>query len=131
MDEHCTLCGDCSEFCRYNALALLKDSVLFFPELCHHCGGCALACTHGAIEEKNTVIGRVETGAAGRIKFVHGISEVGTSESTAIIQEEKSLAGTDEVTIIDAAPGTSCLMVEALRGSDYCILNRADPCRPE
>jgi MinD superfamily P-loop ATPase len=40
----CTYCGDCSKFCRYNALFTLKDKILVFPELCHRCGGCAIVC---------------------------------------------------------------------------------------
>ena len=36
----CTFCGTCSDFCRFNALAVVKSNVLVFPELCHGCGGC-------------------------------------------------------------------------------------------
>ena len=36
----CNFCGKCSEFCAYNALAVVKSKVLVFPELCHSCGGC-------------------------------------------------------------------------------------------
>ena len=38
-EEKCTHCGKCAEVCSYNAIAVLKEKVLFFPELCHNCGG--------------------------------------------------------------------------------------------
>ena len=31
--KKCDFCGDCSNFCQYNALAVLKDDVLFFSDL--------------------------------------------------------------------------------------------------
>ena len=118
----CNQCGECSDFCRSNALAVLNDIVLVFPELCHHCGGCALVCSRNAIIEQDTVIGHVEEGVAGKIGFIHGISKVGMSESIPIIQMEKARLHSGDSCIIDAAAGTSCLMVEAVRGSDYCLL---------
>ncbi|MFH1147541.1 MAG: P-loop NTPase, partial [Pseudomonadota bacterium] len=31
----CNYCGRCAEICQFNAIAVLKDFVLTFPELCH------------------------------------------------------------------------------------------------
>ena len=31
----CDYCGKCSEFCAYNALAVVSSNILVFPELCH------------------------------------------------------------------------------------------------
>ncbi len=42
--EKCSICRRCSDFCRYNALAALPTRVLFFPSLCHGCGGCTILC---------------------------------------------------------------------------------------
>jgi MinD superfamily P-loop ATPase len=121
-DLLCNLCGECSKFCRYNAIAVLRNKVVVFPELCHHCGGCAIACPQNAIIEEEIVLGRIEFGAANGIRFFHGISEVGLAESTPIIRKEKELALDDGICIIDAPAGTSCLMVEAVRESDFCLL---------
>ncbi len=38
----CTGCRKCVDFCKYNALALLKDNLIIFYEVCHSCGGCIL-----------------------------------------------------------------------------------------
>ena len=50
--EKCDYCGKCSEFCAYNALAVVPSSVLVLPELCHSCGGCELVCPQDAISWK-------------------------------------------------------------------------------
>lgn len=50
--DKCTLCRNCSDFCRYNALAAIPNRILSFPSLCHGCGGCSFVCPAGAIEEK-------------------------------------------------------------------------------
>ena len=118
----CDLCGKCSEFCRYNAIAVLGDKVVTFPEPCHHCGGCAIACPKNAIFEVDTILGRVEEGKAGAIEFIRGIAEMGLTEATPIIRRGKELAGNSIPVIRDAPAGTSCLMVETVEGSDFCIL---------
>jgi MinD superfamily P-loop ATPase len=47
----CQHCGKCGEFCQYGALTVLSNRILFFPELCHSCGGCMLVCPNDAIHE--------------------------------------------------------------------------------
>lgn len=37
----CSCCKRCTEVCAFHALAVIKDNVLVFAELCHGCGGCA------------------------------------------------------------------------------------------
>ena len=75
IDEgSCNHLGKCAEVCAYNAIAVLKDDVLVFPELCHGCGGCSLLCPEQAIKEKGQKIGVVEFGESNNIHFIHGKS---------------------------------------------------------
>jgi MinD superfamily P-loop ATPase len=62
--EQCTLCRRCVDFCRYNALALIKDKLLVFQEICHSCGGCTLFCPTQALIEKERSIGVISRGAS-------------------------------------------------------------------
>jgi MinD superfamily P-loop ATPase len=122
IDSKCTYCGDCAKICEYNALAVLKDKVLVFPELCHGCGGCTLLCPEKAIIEKGQRIGIIESGKTGNINFIQGILDIGQIMSPPIIREVKKRIDPKILNIIDAPPGTACPAIESIKGSDYCIL---------
>jgi MinD superfamily P-loop ATPase len=121
-ESKCNFCGECAKICAYNALAVLKDRVLVFPHLCHGCGGCTLLCPQKAIAEINKEIGIVEKGSAGELQFVHGILNVGEVMAPPLIRAVKSHIQKHGTTIIDAPPGTSCPVIEAIKGSDFCLL---------
>jgi MinD superfamily P-loop ATPase len=121
-ESKCTLCGRCSQVCAFNALAVTPAGVLIFPELCHGCGACSYLCPEKAISEVEHNIGVVETGRADGIAFVQGRLDVGQAMAPPVIRQVKKLADDSKLVIIDAAPGTSCPVVEAVRGSDFCLL---------
>ncbi|MBI4721575.1 MAG: ATP-binding protein [Candidatus Stahlbacteria bacterium] len=121
-EQKCTHCGKCSEVCQYNAIAVLKDKVLIFPELCNGCGGCSLLCPEGAITEIKRTIGVIEEGKSGNINFSHGKLNIGEARATPVIRELKSRIDSNKLTIIDVPPGTSCPVIESVKGSDFCIL---------
>ncbi len=121
-EEKCDFCGKCAEICEYNALAVLKDTVLVFAELCHGCGGCTLLCPKKAITEKNRPIGIMEIGSSGKISFIHGKLNIGEVMSPPLIREVKKQITPSETVIIDAPPGTSCPVIETVKGSDFSLL---------
>jgi len=120
--EICNHCGKCGEVCAFNAIAVINEKVLIFPELCHGCGACSYLCPERAISEAANTIGVIEMGNADGIDFVHGKLDVGQMMAPPIIRKVKEFSDTDEVTIIDASPGTSCPVVEAISDSDFCVL---------
>ncbi len=122
LEDRCTYCGKCAEVCAYNAIAVLKDNVLVFPELCHGCGGCSLLCPEKAINEKGQRIGDIEFGATNDIQFIHGILDIGQAMSPPLIREVKKHMNSTKTVIIDSPPGTSCPVVESVKGSDFSLL---------
>ena len=120
--ERCTRCGRCGEVCQFHAIAVMAKQVLVFPELCHGCGACGLACPEDAIREVSREVGVVESGKSSRISFVHGRLNVGEPMATPVIRAVKAHLDSERLTIIDAAPGTACPVVEAVKGSDFCLL---------
>jgi len=120
--ERCDHCGKCSEFCQYHALVVTKDMVLTFPELCHGCGGCSLVCPRKAITEVGREIGVVKRGNANGVDLVYGELRVSEPMATPLIREVKRRAATDRTVIVDAPPGTSCPVIAAVHGSDFCLL---------
>ena len=121
--KKCTGCGKCSEICQYSAIVHLKDNnVLTFEQLCHSCGGCQRICPADAIETKPLKIGDIEVGKAGGIDFVSGRLRIGFVRTPSLIKEVKKHIKRDCLTIIDIPPGTSCPVVEAVKGTDIVLL---------
>jgi len=118
----CTFCGECAKICRFSAIVVIKSNVLTFPELCHGCGGCALVCPEDAISEMPKPIGILEQGRSESLSFIHGRLKVGEAMSPPLIKAARSLARGKGVVIIDAPPGTSCPVIAAVKGTDFCIL---------
>jgi len=125
IDEtKCTHCGRCAEVCPWHAIAVVGEKVLVFPQLCHGCGSCTLACPEGAISEKPNPIGVIQAGPARTgIKFAQGLLDVGEPMAVPIIRQLKKWFPTQSrLTIIDASPGTTCPVVESMRGVDFVLL---------
>jgi len=121
-EEKCTGCGTCGEVCQYSAIVCMKGKVLTFPELCHGCGGCQRFCPEEAICEERREVGVVESGEAQGFLFGHGRLRIGEVMAPPLIKAVKQAAVENEVTIIDAPPGTSCPVIEAVRDSDFIVL---------
>lgn len=120
--EKCTLCGQCANICQYSAIIKLADKILTFHELCHGCGGCMHVCPAKAITETGREIGIIETGRAEAVRFVHGKLHIGQVMSPPLIRIVKEYALGEGVFIYDAPPGTSCPVIESIRGADYTVL---------
>jgi len=118
----CDFCGDCSEFCAYNAIAVVPSNVLVFPELCHSCGGCELVCPKKAINWNHRIIGKIDHGKTDGIDFYQGLLNVGEMQAIPVLKALKKKLNKNKHVIIDAPPGTSCPVIESINGSDYCIL---------
>ncbi len=118
----CDCCGECAEICAYNSLAVLRDRVLVFPHLCHGCGGCALLCPQRAIKEVGREIGKVDRGRVGEMQFIQGKMNVGEVMAPPLVRAVKRNIAEKKDIIIDAPPGTSCSVIESIKGSDYCLL---------
>ena len=123
VDEgKCTYCGKCAEVCAYHAIAVFSKNVLVFPQLCHGCGACSYLCPEKAMTEEMREIGVVESGHADGIAFAHGKLNVGEAMATPVIRKVKEQTNREDVVIADVPPGTSCPVVESVKGSDFCIL---------
>ncbi len=123
--DKCTFCGRCAEVCAYHALAVVNQQVLIFPELCHGCGSCTLNCPEEAIHEVLDATGIIELGWAGVIRFAHGILNIGEAMAVPVIRQLRKRIGESSpgrVVILDASPGTSCPVVETMRGADFVLM---------
>jgi MinD superfamily P-loop ATPase len=121
-EELCDHCRKCGEFCQYNAIFVGSEKVLIFPELCTSCGGCVLVCPKKAISEEERIIGAVKFGVTGDLELVYGELEVGEPMAVPVIKAVKRRIKNDKNVILDSPPGTSCPVIETVKGSDFCVL---------
>jgi MinD superfamily P-loop ATPase len=121
-DDRCSYCGKCSNFCVYNALAVVPEKVLVFADLCHSCKGCELVCPENAVGWQNRIIGKVRKGENKEVKLVEGDLNLGESMAIPVIKAVKNEIDFEKNVIIDAPPGTSCPVMESITGSDFVIL---------
>jgi len=120
--KKCTGCGKCGEICQYSAIVFLKETVLTFEQLCHSCGGCMLVCPANAVTEKPKRIGSIDKGKSGDVDFVQGRLEIGDVRSPGLIKKVRQNATNNGIVIIDAPPGTSCPVIEAVKETDFVLL---------
>lgn len=121
----CDACGRCAEVCQYHAIVTLGGKTLVFPELCHGCGSCTLECPQQAIAEVPVQLGLLEAGPVQTgLTWGRGLLNVGEPMAVPVIRQLKAWHPdqTAQITIWDAPPGTSCPVVETLRGADYVLL---------
>ena len=121
-EEKCTFCKKCAEICRFKAIIVIGKTVLTFPELCHSCGGCVEVCPEKAVTETGRELGTIEIGHKNNLHFVHGRLRIGEAMSPPLIRNVRSYTRSDQLTIIDAPPGTSCPVIAAMKGADFVLM---------
>src|SRR6056297_631179 len=120
--DKCTGCKECVEFCEFNALAYVGGKLKIFNELCHSCGGCTLLCPEKALKEVDRTIGKVEFGFSDNIQVKTGELNIGEATGVPIIEKLLENMDYNKNNIVDCPPGSSCQVMESIKGSDYCLL---------
>jgi len=121
-NDLCNGCGKCDDICQYSAIVCIKGAAMTFNELCHSCGGCTMVCPTGAVTENPREIGYADIGMANDVNFVQGRLKIGDIHTPPLIKKTKELALKEGVVIIDAPPGTSCPVIEAVKDADFVLL---------
>lgn len=124
-ENRCGGSGTCRDVCQFNAIIMLKGKPVLFPELCHGCGSCTLNCPEEAIQEIPKLIGYLQRGfGSDKIYLRQGLLEIGEPQAVPVISalHKWKSAPSPDLEIIDAPPGASCPVVEAIRNSDFVLL---------
>ena len=123
-DTRCNGCRKCVDFCKFNALAYIKNRPYVFEDVCHSCGGCLLVCPEKALTEKEKTIGEVQCGVSCNVTVNTGILKPGEESGVPIIKKllENRKSDKDLLTIIDCPPGSNCVVMESIKDADYCVL---------
>jgi MinD superfamily P-loop ATPase len=122
-NDKCNGCRTCVEFCKFNALAYIKDKLIIFENICHSCGGCVVLCPQRALSEKEKEIGEIQEGFSKNVKVITGIMNVGEETGVSIIKKLLATNKDDQkYTFIDCPPGSGCSVMESIKDADYCLL---------
>jgi len=122
--NRCNGCRTCVDFCKFNALAFIKNKPVLFKDVCHSCGGCVLLCPQKAISEEEKNVGVIQSGMSGQVRVHTGCLNAGEASGIPIIKEllKKSAAETALPVFIDCPPGSACSVMESVKDADYCVL---------
>ncbi|NMA18655.1 MAG: 4Fe-4S binding protein [Clostridiaceae bacterium] len=82
----CSGCRQCVDFCKFNALAYIRDNLIIFDEICHSCGGCVMLCPEKALSEKDKVIGKIQKGISDNVEVHTGLLKIGEPSGVPIIK---------------------------------------------
>lgn len=119
----CQRCGACSDFCAFNALALLPGGITYSAEYCIGCGGCKRVCPSRAISEKQRLVGKSRRGTAGpHLSVLEArVSAGALSWEAAMVSWLRQSARDFPIQVIRAAPGRGRASREAWRGADLVL----------
>ncbi len=126
-EDKCTLCKRCANICEYNALAFLGISVMIFPELCHSCYACSDLCPEDALPMVPHRMGITKRYHLNdNLQFMESRIDIGVEQATPLIEQTRKFIkeNYDDTwfTILDAPPGTSCPVMEAVKDADLVVL---------
>jgi MinD superfamily P-loop ATPase len=124
--QACTLCGKCSQVCRFNAVLKLGDRIMVLPELCHSCYACSELCPAAALPMQKMPLGSLKQYRRDKLTFLESKLEIGVEQTSPLIRQsldfvDRNLPGCD-YQFLDCPPGTSCSMISATKTADYVIL---------
>jgi len=122
-DDKCNGCRKCVDFCRFNALAFIKNKPILFSDICHSCGGCVLICPEKAISETEKIIGEIQKGTSENVTVMTGFLKTGEASGVPIINKLISkIPENCEISVVDCPPGSACVVMESIKDADFCVL---------
>ncbi len=126
IESKCTLCGECTKICNFNAIIQLNTTITVFEQLCHSCYACSELCEASALPMKPHKIGVIRDIATNGLRFLEGRLEPCEEQPVPLIHKLHQLARKSydyaPMHIYDCPPGTSCPLVAATQDADYVIL---------
>ena len=81
-----------------------------------------LVCPTGAITAKQRQIGFFDLGTVDGVKFAQGRLKIGDIHTPGLIKRVKQEGAKQGYVILDAPPGTSCPVIEAVKDADFVLL---------
>lgn len=124
----CTNCGECVEYCRFDAIAEVNGEVLISEVTCDGCQLCVRVCPMEAISMVKEDQSRLYAGSFRNGKMVHGRLSPGEENSgrlVDLVRKKAQILAKEigaEITIIDGPPGIGCAVISSITGVDHVVV---------
>lgn len=126
--DACTLCGQCYDMCRFDAVELSDGQYRVAPYRCEGCKVCVTFCPAGAIDFPQKHCGQWMVSETRFGTMVHAQLFPGEENSgrlvTLLKQKARAIAEEQDKKIIlsDGAPGIGCPVISSLAGTDLAVV---------
>ncbi len=124
----CTNCGQCIDYCRFDAISEINGEVIISETSCDGCRLCARVCPSEAISMVNEDKSRMYAGTFRNGKMVYGRLSPGEENSGKLVNmvrdKAKQLSKDHqlETIIIDGPPGIGCSAISTITGIDHVVI---------
>ncbi len=125
--EKCTLCRECIDVCRFDAIAE-NEEIFIDPISCEGCGVCSYICPADAIKMEKAISGEWYVSKTKYGPFVHARLGIGEENSGKLVAEVRKKAkeiaeqNNMDFVIIDGPPGIGCPVISSLSGTDLALV---------
>ena len=135
IQELCTACGICFEYCRFDAIiriadpeAPFRDTFVVDEYACEGCGVCEYFCPDKAIDFSEVISGqwyRAETKYGPMLHARLGIAQANSGKLVSLLRKEArqiAAENNNDLIIIDGPPGVGCPVIASLTGVDLVLI---------
>ncbi len=135
IDEKCTNCGDCSEYCRFNAIrheayaeSTTGERYWIDKHACDGCGVCVRHCPEQAIAFKEVISGEWYLSDTPYGPLVHarlGFAQANSGKLVSLLRRQARLLADKrglDLILIDGPPGIGCPVIASITGAGYILI---------
>lgn len=123
--EKCSRCGQCKDYCRYNAIS---EDFVIDKIACEGCGLCSYLCPQAAISLNVNLAGHMFRSQTAYGPMVHaklGVAEENSGKLVALVKDTARQIAQEKnypLILIDGPPGIGCPVIASLSGANTVLV---------